>query len=134
MARRPLRDEGAAVAEFVLVAGFLLIPLFLGILQLALVLHARNVVVASAAAGARHGASVDRTAEQGALEACRRIEEALAGVRRSLSCTGDYVAGGGAEPVELVEVYVRGPLPMFFLPFGTVTVNARGHAVREVAP
>lgn len=135
MARgRARRDEGAAVAEFVLVAGFLLIPLFLGILQLALVLHARNVVVASAAAGARHGANVDRTAEQGAIEACRRIEEALSGVRRSLTCTGDYVAGGGADPVELVEVHVSGPLPMFFLPFGDIDIDSRGHAVREVAP
>jgi hypothetical protein len=127
-------DGGSAVAEFVLVVGFLLIPLFLGILQLGMVLHARNVVVASAAAGARYGANVDRSVEEGAAEACRRIREALARVEARLACTGTVVTRGGADPVDVVEVRVAGPLPMFFLPFGSLAVDVTGHSVRELAP
>ncbi|HZG94777.1 MAG TPA: TadE/TadG family type IV pilus assembly protein [Mycobacteriales bacterium] len=132
--RAAYRDAGSAVAEFVLVVGFLLIPLFLGILQLGMVLHARNVVVASAAAGARYGANVDRRVEDGAAEACRRIREALARVEERLRCTGAVATRGGADPVDVVEVRVDGPLPMFFLPLGSVDVDVTGHAVREVAP
>lgn len=118
-----------------MVGAFVLIPLFLAIVQLALVLHARNIVVASAAVGARYGASADSDAASGAAEACRRIHAALPAVRMSLACSGGYVSGGsGADPVQLVEVRVDGPVPMFFLPWGSMHISARGHAVREVAP
>lgn len=133
---RPVTNEdGAAVVEFVLVGAFVLIPLFLAIVQLALVLHARNIVVASAAVGARHGASADSTAGAGAADACRRIHESLPKVRNALTCAGRYVAGGtGTDPVQLVEVQVDGPVPMFFLPWGSVRISVKGHAVREMAP
>jgi Flp pilus assembly protein TadG len=133
---RPVTNEGgAAVVEFVLVGAFVLIPLFLAIVQLALVLHARNIVVASAAVGARHGASADSNAGEGAAEACRRIHASLPAVRKALTCSGGYVTGGtGADPVQLVEVRVDGPAPMFFLPWGSVRISVQGHAVREVAP
>lgn len=128
-------DDGAAVVEFVLVGAFVLIPLFLAIVQLALVLHARNIVVASAAVGARFGASANSTAQDGAIEACRRIRAALPGVKKGLACTGREVDNGSAlDPVTLVEVRVDGPVPMFFLPWGSVSISVRGHAVREVAP
>jgi Flp pilus assembly protein TadG len=127
-------DGGAAVVEFVMVGAFVLIPLFLAIVQLALVLHSRNIVVASAAVGARYGASADSDAAAGAAESCRRIHAALPAVRTSLACSGGYVSGGGADPVQLVEVRVDGPVPMFFLPWGSVHISVRGHAVREVAP
>ncbi|MEP7055518.1 MAG: TadE family protein [Actinomycetota bacterium] len=138
-ARRQFRsgtpDGGAAVVEFVLVGAFVLIPLFLAIVQLALVLHARNIVIASAAVGARYGASADSDAAAGAAQTCRRIHTTLPAVRRSLACSGGYVTGGsGTDPVQLVEVRVDGPVPMFFLPWGSVHISAKGHAVREVAP
>jgi hypothetical protein len=44
------------------------------------------------------------------------------------------VTRGGGDPVDVVEVRVAGPLPMFFLPLGSVDVDATGHAVREQAP
>ena len=45
---RPVRDQrGSAVVDFVLVL-VVLLPLFLGILQLALVLHVRNTLTAAA--------------------------------------------------------------------------------------
>jgi Flp pilus assembly protein TadG len=131
--RRPdAQDDGAAVVEFVLVVGFLLLPLFLGLLQVGLIFHARNVIVASAAAGARVGANVDSTAEKGAQDACRRIADSLSRVPAGISCVGGYVTGAGG--VELVEVRVSGPVPMFFLPLGHVDINVAGHAVREFEP
>ncbi len=37
-----------------------LVPLFLGILQVALVLHVRNTLASAASEGARYGATADR--------------------------------------------------------------------------
>jgi len=122
-------DDGTAIAEFVMVGAFVLIPLFLAILQLALVLYSRNIVVASAAVGARKGASADSTAALGASAACDSIRTALPKAP-GLTCTGADVAG----PVGLVEVRVRGPVPMFFLPFGEISLDITGHAVKEGAP
>ena len=131
MIRRPdIPDEdGTAIAEFVMVGAFVLIPLFLALLQLALVLYSRNIVVASAAVGARRGASADSTAAVGGRAACDSIKAALPRAE-GLTCTGSTVAG----PVELVEVRVSGPIPMFFLPWGRVSLDVSGHAVKEVAP
>lgn len=126
-------DDGAAVVEFVLVGAFILIPLFLGILQLALVLHARNIVVASAAAGARFGASADSSAAAGAADACRRIRASLQRADQ-LTCVPDYVSAAGGDGPELVEVRVDGRVPMFFLPWGSPQLSIRAHAVREVPP
>ena len=62
--REPVPDAGAAVVEFVLVGGLLLL-LVLGVVQLALVLHTRNVLSADAAEGARHGANLGRAPATG---------------------------------------------------------------------
>ena len=123
-------EGGTAVVEFVMVGAFVLIPLFLAILQLALVLYSRNIVVASAAVGARKGAGADSTAEAGARAACASIKSALPKAGE-MTCVGVYKTSG---PVELVEVRVAGPAPMFFLPWGKILLSVEGHAVREVAP
>ena len=66
---RPPRDErGAAVVDFVLVL-VLLMPLFLGILQVALVLHVRNTVQSAAAEGARAAAAWGGTPADGVATA-----------------------------------------------------------------
>lgn len=51
----PRSPTGAAAVDFVLVV-VVLLPLFLGVLQLALVLHVRNTAAAAAAEGARAAA------------------------------------------------------------------------------
>src|SRR3954449_7207311 len=71
-------DRGAAVVDFVLVV-IVLVPLFLGILQVALVLHVRNTLVAAASEGARYAATVDRPPEAGAARTREQISGALAG-------------------------------------------------------
>ena len=55
----PAPERGSAVVDFVLVL-VVLVPLFLGILQVALVLLVRNTLAAAASEGARYAATLDR--------------------------------------------------------------------------
>jgi len=77
LATRRRSEEGAAVVDFVLVL-VVLIPLFLGILQVALVLHVRNTLTAAASEGARYAATVDRAPGAGAARTREQISGALA--------------------------------------------------------
>ena len=82
MTRRARADErGAAVVDFVLVL-LVLLPLVLGILQLALVLHVRNTLASAAAEGARHAAVAGSSAPPGRRR-CRSSSTARS--RRSSS-------------------------------------------------
>ena len=56
-----------------------LVPLFLGIIQVGLVLHVRNTLAAAASEGARYAATVDRPADGGAARTREQIGGALAG-------------------------------------------------------
>ena len=121
-------DEGNSTVEFSLVS-VLLVGLFLAVLQLGFVLHTRNVLVASAQEGARYGANADR----GTGDAGARTREVVAGalsptVADRMSYDARQVVRGG---VLTVEVTVRGPLPLVFLPAGPLSVTARGHALEE---
>ena len=126
MARRA--DEGSSTVEFSLVC-VLLVGLFLAVLQLGFVLHTRNVLVASAQEGARYGANADR----GTADAGARTREVVTGalspgVADRMTYDAQQVVRGG---VLTVEVTVRGPLPLVFLPAGPLSVTARGHALEE---
>ena len=73
------RDErGAAVVDFVLVL-VVLVPVFLGILQVALVLFVRNTLTAAASEGARYAATIDRGPDEGAARTRAQIDGALSG-------------------------------------------------------
>lgn len=61
---RASREGGSAIAEFVMVATLVLI-LSIAALQLALLLHARNVAMSSASEGARRAARADATPADG---------------------------------------------------------------------
>lgn len=119
-------DRGSATAEFVLV-GILLTVLFLALLQLGLDLHIRNVLVASAAEGARYGANADRTPADGA-------EHARGLIRTALSERFASEVSAGVETVngtEVVVVTVRAPLPVVALLGPARGLVASGHALRE---
>lgn len=121
-------DTGAAVVEFALVV-VLLVVLFLGILQLALALHIRNTLVASAAEGARYGALADRNPDQGAERARDLIRTALGARFAAEVNAGSSVVDG--LPVVVVEV--RAPLPLLG-PIGPdELLVVRGHALDEKA-
>ncbi len=114
-----------AVVDFVLVS-VLLTLLFLGVIQLALALHVRNVVVDAASEGARHGGlaghgPADATARTGTL-----IEAALSeGYAADVSAEVEVIEG-----VDVVAVTVRGPLPVVGL-IGPRRLAVTGHAVDE---
>ena len=121
-------DDGAAIVDVVLVS-VLVLGLFLLVLQVGLVLHTRNVLVACAAEGARYGADADRTAADGAERARQAVSQALSnGVARRLRFTSTTVQLDGAA---VVEVTVSGPLPVVFLPAGPLSLTVRGHALQE---
>ena len=122
-------DDGAAVVDFVLVS-VLVVALFLLVFQVGVVLHVRNVLVASAAEGARYGAAADRTPDEGAARAKEAIAQALGNrVARAMDCRP--VDGGTVDGAPVVDIRCTGHLPIVFLPAGPLTITVHGHALEE---
>lgn len=108
-----------------------LVPLFLGILQLGLVLHVRNTLTSAASEGARTAGQLDRDMADGEARTRREIAGAL---------SGRFARGVEAHPVTLdggvpgVEMVVRADVPPLGLFGPGVPLRVSGHAVREEAP
>ena len=119
-------DRGAAVVDFVLVL-VVLVPVFLGILQLALVLLVRNTLAAAASEGARYAATLDRGPADGAARTRQQIGDALV-ARFAEDVTARAVLVEGAPGV---EVRVRVVVPALGLGGPAVELNVSGHAVEE---
>jgi len=120
------RQRGAAVVDFVLVL-VVLVPVFLGVLQVALVLFVRNTLTAAAAEGARYAATLDREPADGAARTRSQIGGALA---------GRYAHGVTAREVTInrapeVEVTVHVVVPALGLGGPAVSMDVSGHAVEE---
>jgi Flp pilus assembly protein TadG len=124
-----VRERGAAVVEFVLVM-VLLVPLVLGIAQVALVLHVRNTLAAAASEGARASSPVGASPADGA-ERTRTMIRAALDDRYATDVTSSWTTTGGL-PAAVVEVHVDVPALGLFGP--SVPLTVRGHAVREVGP
>ena len=129
MSRRRRDESASAVVDFVLVM-VLLVPLVLGIVQVGLVLHVRNTLAAAASDGARYGAGLDHTPDDGARRARDLIEDAIA---------DHYADDVSASATEVdgypgVEVRVRAEVPALGLFGPAVELDVEGHAVREVLP
>ncbi|WP_139984336.1 TadE/TadG family type IV pilus assembly protein [Nocardioides litoris] len=128
MARR--RDErGAAVVDFVLVL-VILLPLVLGVVQVALTLHVRNTLASAAAEGARYGATQGRTP----ADATARTREQVRGV-----VSGRFADGVTARRVDVggvpsVEVRVSAKVPALGLGGPGIEVSVEGHAPLEPDP
>lgn len=119
-------ETGSAVVDFVLV-GVLLTFLFLAILQLALALHVRNTLIASAAEGARYAANADRSPDEGVALTRAVIREALAdSFAEDVTAGFETVAG---VPTVYVEVHATLPVVGLLGPARALVV--RGHAVEE---
>lgn len=105
----------------------LLTLVFLGVVQLALVLHVRNTLVDSASEGARHGGLADRTPQDGAA----RTRELIA-----LSLSPRYADDVTAttriiDGLAVVEVRVAAPLPVVGL-FGPASaISVTGHGIDQ---
>lgn len=116
-------DRGSAIAEFVMVSGLVLL-LGVGVFQLALVLYVRNTLISCASEGARLGARLGATPDDGAARSRDLISRSLStayaqGVVASTSTT--------AAGMRVVDVTVTAPLPVIGLlgPGGSMTVQGR---------
>lgn len=119
-------ERGSAVAEFVLVAA-LVLALFLGVVQVALALHVRSLVVDAAAEGARIAARADRDLADGAQRTRALLTASL-----SESYARDVtVRTTTLDGLPVVEVTVRAPLPVVGILGPSGGLTARGHALRE---
>lgn len=128
--RRRGRDEGSAIAEFVMVVVLLLV-IASGIFQLGMALYVRNTLLASASEGARYGARADASPGDGAARASALITTSLnssfaGGVTATRTTTG--------SGVRVVEVRVTAPLPVFGTlgPSGALTVTGRAFSEEQV--
>jgi hypothetical protein len=124
------RERGSAVVDFVLV-GVLVVALLLAVLQVAVYVHLRNVVVASAQEGARYAANADVPAEVGAARTLEVVGQATSvQTAAGLSCTsGQQVDGSG---LTLVVVRCTGAVPSLFATLGNLLpLVASGRAVEE---
>ncbi|CUR59518.1 conserved hypothetical protein; putative TadE domain [metagenome] len=128
--RSPHPDQrGSAVVDFVLVM-VILVPLFLGIVQVALVLHVRNTLTAAAAEGARYGATVGHTPQSGAQRTRAQVTDSLSG-RFADRVTAEQTLLGGAPAV---VVRVQADVPPLGLWGPSVHLEVDGHAIQEPAP
>ena len=106
------------------------VPLFLGIFQVALVLHVRNTLVSAASEGARYAATVDRPLDAGVAKTREQISGALA-ARYAPAVTARPAAVNGAPGV---EVEVTAEVPALGLWGPGVHLDVTGHAIEETAP
>ena len=117
------RERGSAVVDFVLVGGLLTL-FFLGIIQLALVLHVRNTLIDAAASGARYGTLADRGAADAKVRTTQLIGVALTPeFARDVSTAETTYAG-----IRTLEVTVRAPLPVIGLIGPRELLEVKGHA------
>lgn len=126
----PCRDQrGSAVVDFVLVV-VVLVPVVLGVLQVALVMHVRNTLASAASEGARYAATLDRSPADGAARTRRQIDGAI---------SGRYADEVEARPAVVdgapgVEVVVHATVPALGLGGPGISLTVIGHAVEEQRP
>lgn len=129
MRRARESERGSAVVDFVLVL-LVLVPLFLGILQVALVLMVRNTLASAAAEGARYAATIDRGPADGAARTRAQIDGAISGrFADDIDVTTVLVDG-----VPTIRVTVHATVPALGLGGPAVSLDVSGHAVQEQRP
>ncbi len=123
------RQRGAAVVDLVLVL-VVLVPLFLGILQVALVMMVRNTLESAAAEGARHAATLDRGPADGVARTRAQIDGVI---------SGRFARDARASPTEIggapgVRITVHATVPALGLGGPAVSLTVSGQAVEEQQP
>ena len=126
---RRREEHGSAVVDFVLVL-VVLVPIFLGILQVALVLLVRNTLASAASEGARYAATVDRGPADGVSRTRSQIEGAISErFAREIEARPAVVDGAPG-----VEVVVHATVPALGLGGPGISLTVAGHAVEEQRP
>jgi len=115
--------------DFVLVL-VVLVPVVLGVLQVALVMHVRNTLASAASEGARYAATLDRSPADGAARTRRQIDGAI---------SGRYADEVEARPAVVdgapgVEVVVHATVSALGLGGPGISLTVTGHAVEEQRP
>jgi hypothetical protein len=122
---RRRQDDGNVVVEFVLVS-ILVIAIAMGVIQLAVALHVRNMLISAASEGARLAATNDRSIGDGVARTELLLSDSIGGYEVSVSGGGTVIDGASA-----VEITVTAPVPVAgFWGIGTMTVS--GRAMEEV--
>jgi hypothetical protein len=111
----------------------LLVFLFLLVMQVGLVLHARNVLISAAQDGARLAANADRTPEDGVARTTTSISETL-GAELAARMVVTALPGSGTAGLPVVGIRISGPLPFVFAPVGPLRITVEGHALDEGVP
>jgi Flp pilus assembly protein TadG len=124
--RRARGERGSAVVDFVLVST-ILVPLFLGILQVGLFLYVRNTVTAAASEGAHYAAVLDRAPADGAA----RTRELISGVVTDGLIDSVSAAETDIDGQPGVEVSVEAHMPPLGLWGPGISFTVEGHAVKE---
>jgi hypothetical protein len=115
--------------DFVLVL-VVLVPIFLGILQVALVLLVRNTLASAASEGARYAATLDRGPADGAARTRQQIGGAISGrFAQDVSARAATVDGAPG-----VEVVVHATVPALGIGGPGISFTVTGHAVEEQRP
>ncbi|MFB6719375.1 TadE/TadG family type IV pilus assembly protein [Kribbella sp. NPDC056345] len=112
--------------DFVLVST-LVVPLFLGILQVGLYLYVRNTVTAAASEGAHYAAVLNRTPVEGEA----RTRELISGVVNDRLVNSVDASATDIDGQPGVEVVVRAHMPSLGLWGPAVDFSVAGHAVKE---
>ncbi|WP_307497501.1 TadE family protein [Arthrobacter woluwensis] len=113
------------MVDFVLVSGLLTL-VFLGVLQLTLILHVRNSLIDAASSGARYGALADRSPE----DAVSRAKDLISGSVGQGFAQDISVAESREGEVRLITVTVRAPFPVLGLLGPDKALEVCGHAER----
>jgi Flp pilus assembly protein TadG len=119
-------QHGSAVVDFVLVLA-VLVPVFLAILQVALVLFVRNTLASAASEGARLAATSDRGPADGEALTRAQIDGAVSGrFARNISAKEVQMDGAPA-----IEITIHASVPALGLGGPAVELEVSGHAVEE---
>ncbi|TYL50176.1 pilus assembly protein [Nocardioides sp. BGMRC 2183] len=119
-------QRGSAVVDFTL-ALVILVPVFLGLVQVALVLHVRSTLASAASEGARLAATADAGAAGGVARTRQQIATATGGGFVT-SVTPRRTTIDGAPAVEIV---VHAEVPALGLGGPAVAFDVSGRAVEE---
>lgn len=103
----------------------LLLVVAAGVMQLALTLHVRNILLSSASEGAHVGALADATPADGAARAAQLATASLGG--REVSASAIEVRASGASSV---EVTISTAVPILGL-WGAGSITVSAHAPEE---
>jgi Flp pilus assembly protein TadG len=122
-------ERGSAVVDFVMVL-VVLLPLFIGLLQLAMVLHVRNTLSSAAAEGARYAAVAGSSPQAGVDKAREQVLGAL---------SPDYAQSIRVEPVAIdgapaYELTIDARVPTLGLGGIAIEFSVSGNAIREQVP